>query len=105
MQLTLRVAAMDRKFAEARGAMTEHDTLTYLAWSNSLSRDVAPARDAACSEAGRHTGRSHRTAGRRRVNILNALSDEALFAPLFRGSTWAAWRAFLAALFGLPMDS
>jgi hypothetical protein len=36
-QLTLRVAAMDRKFAET-GAQTEHDTAQYLAWSNALSR-------------------------------------------------------------------
>ena len=37
VQLTLRVAAMDRKFTET-GTMTEHDTRTYLAWSNSLAR-------------------------------------------------------------------
>jgi hypothetical protein len=39
VQLTLRIAAMDRKFAED-GKMTEHDTRTYLAWSGSLSRAV-----------------------------------------------------------------
>jgi hypothetical protein len=37
VQLTLRVAAMDRKFAES-GSMTQHDSNFYLAWSNSLSR-------------------------------------------------------------------
>jgi hypothetical protein len=37
VQLTLRVAAMDRKFAET-GAHTLHDTNQYLAWSNSLER-------------------------------------------------------------------
>jgi hypothetical protein len=38
------------------------------------------------------------------VNILEATSDEQLFAPWFRDrSTWRAWLAFLAALFGLPM--
>ena len=37
VNLTLRVATMDRKFAEA-GTMTEHDTGTYLAWSAALSR-------------------------------------------------------------------
>jgi len=36
-QLTLRVCAMDRKFADA-GAHTLHDTNQYLAWSNSLGR-------------------------------------------------------------------
>ena len=36
-QLTLRVQAMDRKFAET-GEQTDHDTRTYLAWSNSLVR-------------------------------------------------------------------
>jgi hypothetical protein len=39
------------------------------------------------------------------VNILAALDDPDLFAPHFRGDTWQAWWAFLAALFGLPMDA
>ena len=38
------------------------------------------------------------------MNILAALDDPALFAPHFRGDTWQPWRAFLAALFALPMD-
>ncbi len=38
------------------------------------------------------------------VSILEALDDPALFRPHFRGDTWKPWRAFLAALFGLPMD-
>ena len=38
------------------------------------------------------------------ISILSACDDPALFGPAFRNpSTWAAWRAFLAALFGLPM--
>lgn len=38
------------------------------------------------------------------MNILQAIDDPALFAPGFRNpATWAAWRAFLAALFGLPL--
>lgn len=37
------------------------------------------------------------------MNILDALDDPALFKPHFRGTSWAAWRAFLAALFALPM--
>jgi len=37
VQLTLRISAMDRKFAET-GAQTELDSRTYLAWSGSLSR-------------------------------------------------------------------
>jgi hypothetical protein len=36
--------------------------------------------------------------------LLEALDDPDLFAPHFRGDTWRAWRAFLAALFALPMD-
>jgi len=36
VNLQLRIAAMDRKFAET-GEMTEHDTRTYLAWSNAVS--------------------------------------------------------------------
>ena len=38
------------------------------------------------------------------MNILEAMDDPKLFAPLFKDhATWAPWRAFLAALFGLPM--
>jgi hypothetical protein len=38
------------------------------------------------------------------VNILDAIDDPNLFAPWFREpNTWLAWRAFLAALFALPM--
>ncbi len=39
------------------------------------------------------------------MNILAALDDPDLFAPHFKGDTWQAWRAFLAALYGLPMDA
>jgi hypothetical protein len=39
-QLRLRLACMDRKFAES-GAFTEHDSRTYLAWSNSYTRALA----------------------------------------------------------------
>ena len=38
------------------------------------------------------------------MTILDALDDPALFAPLFpEPETWAAWRAFLAAVYALPM--
>ncbi len=37
-------------------------------------------------------------------SILDAMDDPALFAPHFKGDTWHHWRAFLAALHGLPMD-
>ena len=38
------------------------------------------------------------------MNIIEAISDPAVFGPAFRKpETWAAWRAFLAALFGLDM--
>ena len=40
------------------------------------------------------------------LNILQAMEDPAVFGHAFRDpNTWAAWRAFLAALFGLPMDA
>lgn len=32
------------------------------------------------------------------------MDDPRLFAPFFKGDTWKPWLAFLAALFGLPMD-
>ena len=38
------------------------------------------------------------------MNLLEALDDPDLFQPWFRDrTTWKAWRAFLSALFGLPM--
>ena len=43
---------------------------------------------------------------RRRVTILDAVADSNLFARWFRDpTTWTAWRAFLAALFALPMTN
>src|SRR5215831_6118162 len=41
------------------------------------------------------------------MNILEAMRDPNLFAPWFLRdpATWAAWRAFLAALFALKMSS
>ena len=43
------------------------------------------------------------------MNILEAMLDENLFAPMFRPrmfrkDSWRAWRSFLAGLFALPMD-
>src|SRR5262245_42372399 len=37
------------------------------------------------------------------MNILDAIADPQVFAKHFRGGTWDAWRAFLCALFALPM--
>ena len=39
-------------------------------------------------------------------NIVEAIGDPRLFAPWFKDqNTWQAWRAFLCALFVLPMDA
>jgi hypothetical protein len=38
------------------------------------------------------------------MDIIQALDDPQLFASHFRGISWGPWRAFLKALFGLPMD-
>jgi hypothetical protein len=38
------------------------------------------------------------------MSILDDLANPKLFAPHFRGDTWASWKAFLAALFALEMD-
>jgi hypothetical protein len=37
------------------------------------------------------------------VNIIDAIDDPQVFAKHFRGGTWDAWRAFLCALFALPV--
>jgi hypothetical protein len=37
------------------------------------------------------------------MDILRACDDPHLFAPWFKRGDWTAWRAFLAALFGLPI--
>ncbi len=39
-----------------------------------------------------------------RLSILDTMRDPALFGRSFAGESWAAWRVFLAALFGLPLD-
>ena len=38
------------------------------------------------------------------MNILDALDHPQLFKKWFEAPTWEAWRAFLAALFALPMS-
>lgn len=39
------------------------------------------------------------------VSLIEALDDPELFAPLFQpASSWARWRSFLTALFGLPLS-
>jgi hypothetical protein len=39
------------------------------------------------------------------MNILQAIADPSLFAPFFRDrASWASWRTFLGALFGLPVE-
>ena len=37
------------------------------------------------------------------MNILDAIRDRKVFGQHFKGDTWDAWLAFLAALFALPM--
>lgn len=37
------------------------------------------------------------------MDILRAIADPNVFGPYFRGTSWDAWKAFLAALFALPM--
>lgn len=38
------------------------------------------------------------------ITILDAMQHPNLFGKWFKSPTWAAWRVFLAALFGLPLD-
>jgi hypothetical protein len=56
-QLRVRLVAMDLEFAEGGGAMTAHDSRTYLAWANSLARvlnrlgiQAAPSRTPSLAE-------------------------------------------------------
>jgi hypothetical protein len=58
-QLGLRIATLDRQFAET-GAMTEHDCRTYLAWANSYSRLMG--RLDLASAGGGSLGRRHTAA-------------------------------------------
>src|SRR5262249_10242308 len=37
------------------------------------------------------------------MNIIRALDDPKVFGRYFRAESWATWRVFLAALFGLPL--
>jgi hypothetical protein len=36
------------------------------------------------------------------ASILDALADPQLFGAAFQGDSWRAWRAAVAAIFGLP---
>ena len=48
--------------------------------------------------------RGERGRAMRRVTLIDAMADPNLFAPWFRDpASWSAWRAFLSALFALPM--
>ncbi len=47
---------------------------------------------------------ARRTATSPALTILDAMADPSLFDPWFQGQSWAAWKAFLAALFGLPIN-
>ena len=38
------------------------------------------------------------------MNLLQALADPNLFAPHFKGASWAPWKTFLRALFALPLS-
>jgi hypothetical protein len=38
--MTLHLAVMDRRTAEKGGQMTEHDSVRYLAWTNTLTRTI-----------------------------------------------------------------
>jgi hypothetical protein len=38
------------------------------------------------------------------MTIIDAMQDPGLFGRWFEGESWSAWKIFLAALFGLPMD-
>src|SRR5262249_46306534 len=51
----------------------------------------------------RHREPTRRNRGH--LTILDAMDDKNLFAPHFdNAESWVAWRAFLAVLFGYPLD-
>jgi hypothetical protein len=37
-------------------------------------------------------------------SILDALDHPAVFGPFFKAASWAPWRAFLKAMFALPLS-
>jgi len=39
------------------------------------------------------------------IDIRQAMTDPALFGPIFGGETFAAWRALLAGFYGLELDA
>ena len=41
---------------------------------------------------------------KKRLTILDAMSDPAVFGRWFKGNSWDCWRVFLVVLFGLKMD-
>ena len=68
---------------------------------------MAAGRRSASAAASRAPARS-RSAPRAKpaLTIIDALNDEALFAPWFRDrQSWAAWFVFLKIVFGLPLDA
>ena len=39
------------------------------------------------------------------MDIIQAINDENLFEPHFKGASWDAWRSFLKAVFALPLNN
>ena len=109
-RLMLYLEIMDRETLEA-GTMSERNSRQYLAWTNSLRLTLRElGLKAAPAEKLPDLRDDHRRAWdgpmtARAFSILDAIRDERLFGAAFRdASTWRAWQAFLAALFGLPMS-
>ena len=38
------------------------------------------------------------------INIIDAICDDNIFKPFFKGTSWVRWLVFLKALFAIPMD-
>jgi hypothetical protein len=51
------------------------------------------------------TGLAIKAAPKDKHTIVDALDDEALFAPSFRGPSWNGWRTILKAAKALPMTA
>ena len=111
--LCLQTEMMEQQWAQNDGEANSKQVETYQRITDTLrrtleslglhrrARDVTPPNPLDYAQRYDEAEDAEEIAG---VNILQAISDPAIFAPAFRDTrSWQAWFVFLAALFGLPL--